>query len=58
MNEEREYYSMLIEAKMENHNLDWRYLNYMINDLCELADWVSPENLGRSLKYLRKILTR
>jgi hypothetical protein len=38
MDEERECYSMLIEAKMENHTLDWRYLNYMIDDLCELAD--------------------
>lgn len=58
MDEERECYSMLIEAKMENHALDWRYLNYMIDDLCELADQVSPENLQRSLRYLRKILTR
>lgn len=57
MDEEREYYSMLIEAKMENHTLNWSYLNYMIDDLCELADQVSPENLRRSLRYLRKILT-
>ena len=53
--DEREYYSLLIEAKMEDYALNWDCLNSMIRDLGELATRFSPDGFQHSLHNLVKI---
>lgn len=55
---EREYYSQLIDTKMNDYALNWDYLNRMIRDLGELATYFSPDGLQKSLHYLVKITCR